>query len=104
MIEILRASVLDGSPVRMVSIDPAENRARFYEIQVCPNLFGEWSIVRQWGRIGKPCRLRVDLCVSAAEAEKRAAAILKRRVRRRYAFEIDAVDADGHEVLCEMSA
>ena len=38
-------------------IDPDRNMARFYTISVQPNLFGEWSLLREWGRIGSPGRL-----------------------------------------------
>lgn len=31
----------------------AKNVARFYRIMVLPNLFGEWTLYREWGRIGK---------------------------------------------------
>ena len=33
--------------------DAARNMARFYAVDVQPNLFGQWSTVRQWGRIGR---------------------------------------------------
>ena len=26
-----------------------------------PNLFGEWTVMREWGRIGSPGRLRADI-------------------------------------------
>lgn len=31
---------------------PPDNMARFYRLEVRPTLFGEWSVVRIWGRIG----------------------------------------------------
>ncbi|MGO6922932.1 WGR domain-containing protein, partial [Rhizobium ruizarguesonis] len=33
-------------------IDPSKNMARFYARSIEPNLFGETSLVRSWGRIG----------------------------------------------------
>ena len=33
-------------------IDPDRNMARFYTMSVQPNLFGEWLLLREWGRIG----------------------------------------------------
>lgn len=38
--------------VRMTRIDPERNMARFYEIDVQPTLFGEFTVERHWGRIG----------------------------------------------------
>lgn len=32
--------------------DAALNMARFYRIDVQPTLFGEMSVIRDWGRIG----------------------------------------------------
>jgi predicted DNA-binding WGR domain protein len=36
----------------MTRIDPERNMARFYEIDVQPTLFGEFTVERHWGRIG----------------------------------------------------
>ena len=32
-------------------IDPDRNMARFYTMSVQPTLFGEWALLREWGRI-----------------------------------------------------
>lgn len=39
---------------------PAKNIARFYRMAVMPNLFGEWSLYREWGRIGQNGQVRLD--------------------------------------------
>ena len=33
---------------------PERNQHRFYALQLAPNLFGAWSLIRSWGRIGAP--------------------------------------------------
>jgi predicted DNA-binding WGR domain protein len=38
--------------VLMRRIDPAKNMARFYAIGVEQTLFGDWAVVRRWGRSG----------------------------------------------------
>lgn len=38
--------------VLMRRIDPARNLARFYAIGVEQTLFGDWAVVRRWGRSG----------------------------------------------------
>jgi len=38
-------------------IDPNRNMARFYTMSVQPTLFGEWALLREWGRIGSAGRL-----------------------------------------------
>ena len=32
--------------------------ARFYVLDVQPDLFGTWCFIREWGRIGRPGQLR----------------------------------------------
>ena len=56
--------------VTLRRIDPARNMARYYRLDVQPDLFGEWGVVREWGRIGQPGRLRVDPYPTAAQAEE----------------------------------
>lgn len=38
----------------------ANNVARFYRMSVMPNLFGEWTLYREWGRIGQGGQVRMD--------------------------------------------
>ena len=33
-------------------IDPDRNMKRYYCMSVQPTLFGEWALLREWGRIG----------------------------------------------------
>lgn len=37
---------------RLEKILPAKNQYRFYSVSVMQTLFGEWAVVREWGRIG----------------------------------------------------
>jgi predicted DNA-binding WGR domain protein len=37
----------------MYRVDPKANMARFYALSLQPTLFGEWALVREWGRIGQ---------------------------------------------------
>jgi predicted DNA-binding WGR domain protein len=38
----------------LTRIDPTRNIDRFYVVQVLPTLFGEWAVLREWGRRGSP--------------------------------------------------
>jgi predicted DNA-binding WGR domain protein len=38
--------------VALRRIEPEKNMARFYAIDIERTLFGEWAVVRSWGRIG----------------------------------------------------
>jgi predicted DNA-binding WGR domain protein len=43
--------------VALRRIDPEKNMARFYDVGVEPTLFGDWAVVRSWGRIGSRGRV-----------------------------------------------
>ena len=46
-------------------------------VDVTPTLFGEWTLVREWGRRGSPGTVRLN----EAETEQRT---IKRRLQRGY--------------------
>lgn len=43
-----------GSSCYLQKQRPEKNEHRFYRIHVCPGVFDDWSVVREWGRIGSP--------------------------------------------------
>lgn len=45
---------LDMFPVEayLRRIEPEKNMHRFYHVQIERTLFGEWCVIRRWGRIG----------------------------------------------------
>ncbi len=67
--------------------DPAKNQDRFYSMAVLPNLFGEWTLRREWGRIGASGQVRLDLYQSHAEADEALLALEDRKRRRGYFME-----------------
>jgi len=50
-------------------IDHARNMARYYRLSVVETLFGEYAMVREWGRIGSGGQSREHICRSEDEAE-----------------------------------
>jgi predicted DNA-binding WGR domain protein len=44
----------------LTRIDPARNINRFYIVDVTPTLFGDWALVREWGRRGSPGTVRLN--------------------------------------------
>ncbi len=48
--------------------DASLNKQRFYALVVQRNLFGEWELLREWGRIGTLGHARRDFYGSAGEA------------------------------------
>jgi predicted DNA-binding WGR domain protein len=68
----------------LTNIDPSQNKHRFYILRVMQNLFGDWSLLREWGRVGSPGTVRCDSFESeqqALEAERR---LLRTRQRHGY--------------------
>ena len=59
------------SAVILHRIDHEQNMHRYYRLDVQPDLFGEWALVREWGRIGQAGRYRVDPYPTAALAKER---------------------------------
>ena len=66
----------------LVKRDMDKNQARFYAMAVLPDLFGEWTLRQEWGRIGAHGQIRLDLFRSHTEAED-ALLTLENRKRRR---------------------
>ena len=67
--------------------DPRKNVARFYHMAVRPNLFGEFTLERQWGRIGQGGQTRMDWHQSEADAEAALLALETAKRRRGYFVE-----------------
>lgn len=42
-------------------IDPDRNMARSSTMSIEPTLFGEWALLREWGRIGAAAALTAQL-------------------------------------------
>jgi predicted DNA-binding WGR domain protein len=64
--------------------DPSRNMARAYAAHVEPTLFGEWALIRQWGRIGASGRRREEWFNTCEEATNACAQIILRKRRRGY--------------------
>ncbi len=47
---------------------PEKNQFRFYRLNLWPTLFGEWSVVREWGRIGQQGRVVTETFQTLAGA------------------------------------
>lgn len=64
--------------------DVEKNMARFYAVTIAPTLFGEWAVVREWGRIGSPGTVREDWFVTEAEALAAREHLAAQKSRRGY--------------------
>lgn len=65
-------------------IDPDRNMARFYRVEVLPDLFGLVTVERAWGRIsGRGQKLMVSF-PSFCSAEREAARMVRAKAKRGY--------------------
>jgi predicted DNA-binding WGR domain protein len=64
--------------------DPTRKMNRFYIVQVMPNLFGHWTVMREWGRRGSPGTLRLESYRRHEEAQSAEQRTIKRRLQRGY--------------------
>ena len=44
--------------MHLTRTDPETNLYRYYRLEVLKDLFGDWGLVREWGRIGSSGRVR----------------------------------------------
>jgi predicted DNA-binding WGR domain protein len=70
--------------VLLTRIDPAENMARFYKLDVQPTLFGEWALVREWGRIGRGGQWRSDPYPTRGTADLALVTLMGIKTRKGY--------------------
>lgn len=70
--------------VTLRRIEPEENMRRFYRLDVQPDLFGGWSFIREWGRIGRPGQVRLDPFPTESAAIAALARLRQVKERRGY--------------------
>ncbi len=71
-------------PVTLLAEDPASGRRRYYKLFIAPSLFGEWLLVREWGRIGSPGRVMNSRFDNAGAALLAMQDLVRTRLKRGY--------------------
>lgn len=72
-------------PIYLTKIDPEANQYRYYSLRVDPDLFGRWSLFRQWGRLdSQGGALRMDSFENEAAAMTCLRRITQQKVKRGY--------------------
>jgi predicted DNA-binding WGR domain protein len=66
--------------------DARRNIDRFYVVDVTPTLFGEWAVLREWGRRGQAGAVRLDSYERRVDAQSAEARTIKRR--RQHGYEV----------------
>ena len=61
-----------------------KNEARFYSLIVMPDLFGEWTLYREWVRIGQSGKTRLESFATEEDGRSALAVIDAAKRRRGY--------------------
>ncbi len=73
-----------AAALRLVSIDPATNRARFYTLRRQATLWGDTALLCHWGRLGTAGRTRVLPVADHSSADATIARLVRRRLQHGY--------------------
>jgi predicted DNA-binding WGR domain protein len=73
-----------SGPVYLTRRDPARRLARFYRMLIAPTLFGEWALIREWGRIGSSGTVKATPYPNAGAALLAMQEIVRAKKRRGY--------------------
>ncbi len=69
--------------------EPEKNIHRYYYLHIQPTLFGEWDVVRQWGRVGqRGGQQRIDHYLSYDEAKHGYETLCRLRAAHHYLQQI----------------
>jgi len=70
--------------VTLHRIGAAKDMRRFYRLDVRPDLFRQWCLIREWVRIGRSGQVRMVPYATAAEAHEALTRQQRRKERRGY--------------------
>jgi predicted DNA-binding WGR domain protein len=72
------------SAITLTRVDHRCDVARFYKLDVQPTLFGGWSVVREWGRIGRAGTVRTEHHTTRGQADIGLISHWTRKLKARY--------------------
>lgn len=70
--------------IELERIDPSRNMRRYYRFSYQQDLFGQWLLVRQWGRIGRSAQFLATCVDGPDEAVREAVTIALAKLRKGY--------------------
>ena len=70
--------------ITLTRIEAEKNMRRFYRLDMQPTLFGEYALVREWGRIGRGGQVRSTPYPTEQQAIDALALTMAKKVRRSY--------------------
>ena len=72
------------NPIYLERHDTKKNMHRFYQLFVTPGLFDDWSLVKEWGRVGSPGTVRKEWFTTEEEAELASQKISGKKIKKGY--------------------
>ncbi|MGF1277659.1 WGR domain-containing protein [Acetobacter pasteurianus] len=81
--ETLQLSLFPDA-VSLVRISPPCNMWRYYDLSIQADLFGGTVLIRRWGRIGVPGKVRLDLFPDAGAAANQLGLLCCKKLKRGY--------------------
>ena len=75
--------------ILLYRIDASKRMHRFYRLDVQPDLFGQWCLMREWGRIGNTGQTRSLPFPTPQEADAALKAHRQRKERRGYSASLN---------------
>lgn len=70
--------------MHLTRAQPDANLYRFYRMEIVRGLFGDWGLVRNWGRIGRSGQLRTDWFDTEAGAKDARFDLHMKKAKRGY--------------------
>jgi len=64
--------------------DNDKNMHRFYQMHIAPNLFNEWSLIHEWGRVGSSGKVHKDWFETEEQAIAACKVIINSKQKRGY--------------------
>lgn len=70
--------------MHLTKTEPNANLFRFYRMDIVRGLFGDWGLVRNWGRVGSSGQIRTDWFDTETEAKDARFDLHMQKARRGY--------------------
>lgn len=77
--------------IDLIRIDPSRNMHRYYLLRYEQDLFGQWLLVRQWGRVGRSRQVRRKAVAGVNEAVLEALTHATAKLRKGYRLRRDEI-------------
>lgn len=68
----------------LTKTESKQNRNCFYRMDIVQGLFGDWGLIRGWGRIGSSARVRTDWFETLSDAKDARFVIHMQKAKRGY--------------------